>query len=697
MVGPGTPRSEKTAGAGGRLRGAFGREVPEVGEAVVHLDHGIARLEGLERVETPRGPSDMLRLAFRDGETLLAPASALDRIWRYGPSAPTLPLDALRGGDWAGRRDAAAAEIARDAGVMTRHLRARRKARPVEVAPDPEAMDAVATGFAHELTPDQAEAIDVILAGLADGRLTERLVVADVGHGKTEVALRAVAAVASAGGQAALVAPTTILARQHHATLARRLGDAGIEAALLTGRTPEDEAEAIRGRLASGALRVAVGTQALASPKVRWADLRLVVIDEEHRFGARAKASLRGRAKGRHLLGLSATPIPQTLAAAQIGLMEVSLILTPPARRVPVATRIGRAEPDALARALIQEEARGGRSFVVVPRIKDIAPMRARLREHLPRLSVAVAHGRMPADEAVRAVADFAEGRADVLLATTIVENGIDVPEAGTMVIWGADRLGLAELHQLRGRVGRGGQEGHVLALVPDPGDLGDGAADRLAALEREADLGAGLMLAMRDAGARGTGALMGEAQAGHLDHVGIGLHRHLFERALRRAQGEALAPFEDEAAELDLPLSLPDGVRAAGEGPADGAQEANARIALYAALMRAADAEGLARAEAMLPEGAGALARAGRRRLACRRAGVTALSAGPKGVSLGLRPLEGRAEAARERRIAAARKALGPIERRPDGLVLHAEDAARALDEDAVDALLALLAGDGA
>ncbi len=663
----------------------FGRDHPVLGEAVLHLDHGIARLTALEAVDGPLGTRDFLRLTFAEDEALLVPVAELTRVWRYGPWTPGTPLDALKGGDWTARRGEAMRALEEDAARIAARLAERRAARPAPVVWDDAAMARVAEGFGHDLTPDQAAAVDAVLDGLRGGRLIERVVIGDVGFGKTEVALRAMAAVALAGGQAILAAPTTILARQHAETLRRRLP--GIEIVELSGLS-EDPDEARRA-LREGAA-IGVGTHALAAGGTRYADLRLVVIDEEHRFGAAQKRALRRLATDCHLLGLSATPIPRTMAAAESGLMEVSAIVTAPRVRAPVATRIAERSDRALGAALLTEAARGGRSFVVAPRIADLPAAEAAIRAEAPGLTLAIAHGRMPDEDVAAALRAFAGGTAEVLLSTTIVENGIDVPEAGTMAILNANRLGLAQLHQLRGRVGRGGSEGRAIAFVPRR--IGAAARARLAAWEAACAVGAGIALSHQDMGARGAGRIGSDDQAGHLARLGIGLHRHLSDRAMRRTTGEDLPPLEETYVHVNDAGRLPDG---APEHP-------DARIALYALLMRAESDDDLADALAALDEATGgpakggddapgieALRRAARRRLACRRAGVTEAKAGPKGVVLTLADfaLE---DPGLDARIAAVEAAAGPVKRRGRSLLIPASGA---LAGDALeDAALAAL-----
>ena len=643
------------------LSALLGRDAPVPGESVVHLDHGVSKLEGLEAVEGPTGTRDFLRLSFRDGDTLLVPVSALSRVWRHGPDGDAAKLDPLDADGWRDRRDRAVAEIARDARALARRAGRRHAAPPEPMAWDEAALSRIASGFPHPLTPDQDEAVREILCALREGRPQERLLIGDVGFGKTEVILRAVAAVALAGGQAALIAPTMLLARQHFEGFRQRLAAEGIAVVECSGLSDVDAA---RAALADGSAQVAIGTHALASRHAEYADLRLVVIDEEHRFGVRHKAALRHLAGGRHLIGMSATPIPQTLAAAQVGILDVSPLTTAPAAREAASARLAARDDGALAAALIREAGRGGRSFVVVPRVADIDAAAEAIRREAPDLKLAVAHGQMPEGEAAEALAAFASGDAEVLLATTIVENGIDVPEAGTMVILGADMLGLAELHQLRGRVGRGALPGRLVLMVDDPDGLSDAAKGRIDALMAADAPGAGIGLALRDAGTRGAGELMGRAQAGHLGHLGVGLQRELFSRALRQAGGEAMPALDGTEVEIADPGRLPDVV----EDPAE-------RIALYAALYRADSREALDRALVRLDErlngleDVAILAHGARRRMDCKRAGIAAMSVGPKGVAFDFADEDGMND-----RLAAARK-LGKAKRDGARIVLVPKD----------------------
>ena len=510
------------------------------GDAVIHLDHGLGALEGVEAMEAGEACVDCLRLRYADA-TQIVPFNELGRIWRYGAEAEGLSLDRLGGEAWPRRRAEAEAAVARSAQALLALVRAREQARAPVLRPLAEAYARITARFPYEPTEDQAAAIDAVLADLASGRPMDRLVCGDVGFGKTEVAIRAAAAAALAGRQVALLAPTTVLVRQHLECFRRRFEGSGLRVEALSRLTPPPEAREIRAAIARGEVAIAIGTQALAARNIRFHDLALLIVDEEQRFGAAQKDQLRQlrQDSGLHALTLTATPIPRTLQAALVGLRELSVIATPPARRQPVRTIRAAVDDALLAGALRREAGRGGQSFCVCPRIEDIAPLRERLAGLVPDLALIVAHGGMPAVEVEAAMVRFAAGEGDVLLSTNIVESGLDVPRANTMLVCGADRFGLAQLHQLRGRVGRGRVRGVAYLLTDPKARIGPATERRLAMLEALDRVGAGFAISARDLDLRGAGDLLGEEQAGHLRLVGLELYRHLLDRALAEARGE--------------------------------------------------------------------------------------------------------------------------------------------------------------
>jgi transcription-repair coupling factor (superfamily II helicase) len=548
-----------------------------VGDVVIHEDHGIAVIAGLSRPSGSSAVVEAIELEYAGGARRLVPVEEADRIWRYGADRTAVTLDGLDGASWRKRRlviDKAMTDTAAD---MTRLAKENAKRKGVKIEPDPGAYADFVTGFPFSETPDQTRAINAVRDDLASGKPMDRLVVGDVGYGKTEVALRAAALVALAGTQVVISAPTTVLVRQHFETFKLRFERTGLKVASLSRLSDAADRKRVKAGLADGSISVVVGTGAVASENVEYAKLALVVIDEEQRFGAADKAKLRDLAGASgHLLSLTATPIPRTLQNALLGLKQMSVIATPPARRQPIRTLSGTFDEHQVRTALLREKDRGGQSFVVVPRIQDIAAMEATLQRLTPDLELLKAHGEMPAAEIDTSMVRFAGGLGDVLLATNIIEAGLDVPRANTMIIWRADRFGLAQLHQLRGRVGRGNRRGHIL-LTTEPGmSLTEATRKRLRTLESLDRLGAGFAISARDLDIRGAGDLVGDAQSGHMKLIGIDLYQHLLERAVREAQGETL---ERWTPVINLGIN--------GRIPADWIPEADSRLSLYLRLAR--------------------------------------------------------------------------------------------------------------
>ncbi|HEX2137614.1 MAG TPA: DEAD/DEAH box helicase [Microvirga sp.] len=616
-----------------------------LGDAVIHQEHGVGLLRGLESVETEGTRADLLRLEYADEATLMVPVEEMDRIWRYGSAADSLSLDRLDGEAWAKRRAKVDREIAATAGRLAAAMRERAAAAAPRLVPPRAAYERFAARFPYPETPDQLAAIEDTLSDLASGRPMNRLVCGDVGFGKTEVALRAAAAAALAGQQVAVVAPTTVLVRQHVQTFERRFAGLGIEVAHLSRLVSPREARAVKAGLADGSVRIVVGTHALVGKGIRFKDLALVIIDEEQRFGAAHKAKLRALGRPMHVLTLTATPIPRTLQSALAGLQDVSIIATPPARRQPIRTFLLPFDEVTVREALLREHRRDGQSFVVCPRVEDIEPLAGRLRGLAPELDMVVAHGRMPAHEIDDAMVRFADGAGDVLLATNIIESGLDVPRANTMLVWRADRFGLAQLHQLRGRVGRGRVRG-VAYLLTEPGrKLARATRKRLETLESLDRLGAGFAISARDLDQRGAGDLFGEEQAGHVKLIGIGLYQHLLGQAAAIARGEAIS--EDWRPELNIGSK--------GLIPADYVPDPEVRINIYARVAKLASEEEVDALRDEMENRFGPLPGPADRLLAlaglaerARAFGVSRIDAGPQAVALTFRTDRDRAAANR-------------------------------------------------
>lgn len=601
------------------------------GDVVIHEDHGLGVLEALERIEIDGFERDVIRLGYHGGATVLAPVEEFGRIWRYGSEPSAVTLDRIGSDGWRRRRAEVSAQIDRTAARLVELSAAREAARVEPVVPPRQAFVRFAAGFPFPESVDQSAAITAVLEDLASGRPMNRLVCGDVGFGKTEIALRAAAAVGLAGRQVVVAAPTTVLARQHYETFRRRFRDTGLEVAHLSRLVDASEAEATKTGLADGSVRIVVGTQALAAEALAFADLGLVIIDEEQRFGSRMKEGLRERAE--HGLTMTATPIPRTLQSALVGLIDVSVIASPPARRRPVRTTLTDFEGASLRTALLREKRRGGQSFVVCPRIEDLEPMAARLARLVPELSVRTAHGKMAVADVDAAMVGFAEGQDDVLLATNIIESGLDVPRANTIVVWRPDRFGLAQLHQLRGRVGRGRAQGFAYLLTEPEDDIGDGTRARLAILEAFDRLGSGFAISARDLDLRGGGDLVGDEQAGHMKMIGAALYQQVLERAVRAARGQTV--------ETSIP---PLRVDATAYLPTEYIPDATMRINLYARLTRVSSASEVETLEdeisdrfGPIPEPVAALLSATRMAALAAEAGVTRIASGPKATAFTL------------------------------------------------------------
>lgn len=603
-------------------------DVPERGTAVVHLQRGLAVLGGLQTLDMGKGSRrEMVRLVFAGENAVLVPPADLAVIWPYAGEPGKLTLDKADGSTWWARRTEAEAEIQVAAKALAKHISQRHRRRaPKLVAPGP-VYERFVARFPYFPTPDQAKAIQDVLDDLAAGHPMDRVVCGDVGFGKTEVALRAAAAVALSGKQVAIAVPTTVLARQHVETFRKRFGPLGIEVGSLSRATSGPETRETKEGLRSGRLKVVVGTQALSAKDVKFADLGLVIIDEEQHFGAAEKAKLSGLAKNAHTLWMSATPIPRTLAAGLAGFRDLSVIATPPVHRLPIVTKIAPLSDAAIAGALLRERRRHGQNFLICPRIQDLEPMLARVQALAPDLRIVCLHGKMPVDELDDRMMSFVDGEADVLLATNIVESGLDIPRANTIVVCWPEKFGLAQLHQLRGRVGRGGTRAFAYLLTESTSEQSE---KRLAVLEEFSKPGAGFAISERDLDLRGAGDLFSEQQSGHVQVFGPVLYSHLLKLASERVN--------DSGAFLWVPdLNLP-----VGDMLPEGYVQSEAmRLEIYgrAARCRSDDdledlEEEIARRFGRLPPEARDFFAAARLRIDCKRRGIVRLDLGPEAVA---------------------------------------------------------------
>ncbi|WP_316013926.1 helicase-related protein [Roseobacter sp. HKCCA0434] len=514
----------------------FGEDQLRPGDAVVHFEHGLARYEGTETVELGDERQELTAFVYRNGGKLMLPAEQGQDFWPYGAPADDVTLDRLKTDDWTEARDEMVTELKRSAGELLKEVRARQAHTARKLDCGAEDYATFCEGFGYEATEDQARAIEAVRADLARDVPMDRLLIGDVGFGKTEVSMRALAVAALAGYQAVIVAPTTVLARQHVEEVRARFGPLGIACAELSRLTPSGERDAVLAAIAGGEAQVVVATQAVLSEDVSFADLALVVIDEEQKFGRQQKLALHDLSPGAHVLRMTATPIPRSLAAAEVGLLDVSVVATPPAARKPVETEIGPLDANVLRRALAREVERGGQVYIVCPRIAGAE----RIAEDLAKdgTEAVLAHGQLSEAELEARMLRFTRGEVPVLISTAIIESGMHNPRANTMIVWGAEMFGLAQLHQLRGRIGRGAEQAHMLLMTEAELDAEepDEAVRRLRSFREISGIGAGFRIAREDRNIRGFGELDGDEQSGQLSRLGIGLYRHILRREIEQA-----------------------------------------------------------------------------------------------------------------------------------------------------------------
>jgi len=563
------------------------------GDLVVHTEHGIGKYLGLEPITVGKSKHDCVMLEYKGGDKLYIPVENLEVLSRYGSSEEAVMLDRLGGEAWQKRRAQLRERIREIASELMRTAaqRALKKAPVLET--DEASYNQFVDRFPWEETDDQERAIADVLRDLESGKPMDRLVCGDVGFGKTEVALRAAFVAAMGGQQVAVVAPTTLLARQHYQNFSERFAGFPLKIGRLSRLVPPKEASETRDALADGTMDIVIGTHAILSKSTKFKDLGLVIVDEEQRFGVTHKEKLKTLRADVHMLTLTATPIPRTLQMAMTGLRELSTIQTPPVDRLAVRTYVMEWDDMVIREALLREHHRGGQSFIVVPRISDMDPMLDWLREHVPEVKVVPAHGQMSASEVEDRMSAFYEKKYDVLLSTTIVESGLDISSANTIIIHRADRFGLAQLYQLRGRVGRAKLRAYAYLTTPADEALSEVAEKRLKVLSDLDSLGAGFQLASHDLDIRGAGNLLGDEQSGHIREVGFELYQSMLEDAILAAKAGEMGlekPPEDISPQItvDAPIMIPE----------EYVPDLAVRMALYRRLNQASDQaeiEGLA------------------------------------------------------------------------------------------------------
>ncbi|MDA9586868.1 transcription-repair coupling factor, partial [Amylibacter sp.] len=603
-----------------------------VGDLVVHVDHGVGRYRGLETVKAAGAPHDCLLLEYANNDRLYLPVENVELLSRYGHE--TGLLDRLGGSAWQAKKAKLKERIREMADKLLRIAaeRSLRKSEILEVSPDK--WNAFCARFPYVETDDQLNAIEDVVSDMSSGKPMDRLICGDVGFGKTEVALRAAFIAASAGTQAAIIAPTTLLARQHFKSFEERFRGTGIRVKQLSRFVTTSQIKKNREALRDGAVEIIIGTHALLAKDIKFANLGLLIIDEEQKFGVGHKERLKQLRSDIHVLTLTATPIPRTLQLSLSGVRELSVIGTPPIDRLAIRTYVSEFDTVTLREALLREHYRGGQSFFVVPRISDLPEIEAFIEEQVPEINHVVAHGQMPAGELDERMNAFYDGKFGILVATTIVESGLDIPTANTIIIHRADMFGLSQLYQIRGRVGRSKTRAYAYLTTKPRQKLTHAAIKRLRVLGSLDSLGAGFMLASQDLDIRGAGNILGEEQSGNVREVGYELYQEMLEDAIAKIKSGQMEGLTDEGSwspqiNLGVPVLIPETY----------VQDLDVRLGLYrrlSALAKKIELEAFA-AELIdrfgkLPTEVDMLLRVVRIKGMCRAAGIAKLDSGPKG-----------------------------------------------------------------
>lgn len=609
------------------------------GDLVVHASHGIGRFEGLETVQVTGAAHDCLLLTYLGGDKLYVPVENIEVLSRFGGEDAGGQLDKLGGVAWQARKARAKERIREMAGALIK-LAAERELKEGTRVTTPEGLyDEFAARFPFTETEDQLRAIEQVATDLSSGRPMDRLVCGDVGFGKTEVALRAAFLAVMAGLQVAIVAPTTLLARQHYLNFTERFKGLPVRIGQLSRLVGQKDQKATKEEMRTGTCDIVIGTHALLSKGIEFKNLGMVIVDEEQHFGVAHKEKLKELKADVHVLTLTATPIPRTLQMAMSGIRDLSIIATPPVDRLAVRTFVLPFDPVVVREALLREHYRGGQSFYVVPRIADLEEAATFLKEHVPEVKFIIGHGQMTPKTIEDVMTAFYEGRYDVLLSTTIVESGIDIPTANTMVVHRADMFGLAQLYQLRGRVGRSKTRAYAYLTTPANRLLSENADKRLQVLQALDTLGAGFTIASHDMDIRGAGNLLGDEQSGHIKEVGVELYQKMLEEAVAEARAGAGDDYEDSDWSPQLNLGATVMI------PEKYVPDLTQRMALYRRLADLETREDVDAFCAELIDRFGPLPSAVKQLAAimiikghCKRAGIEKLDAGPKGMTISFR-----------------------------------------------------------
>jgi transcription-repair coupling factor (superfamily II helicase) len=608
------------------------------GDLVVHVDHGIGRFVQLRAIEAAGAPHDCLELHYAGGDKLFLPVENIELLSRYGSEETAVDLDRLGGGAWQARKARMKNRIREIANELIKIAAERQLREAPQLSVEPGPYDEFCAAFPYEETEDQQAAIDVVLSELASGRPMDRLICGDVGFGKTEVALRAAFVAAMQGKQVAIVVPTTLLARQHASTFTQRFRGFPVNVAQASRLVAGKELTRVKKGIADGTIDIVVGTHALLGKSIKFRDLGLLVIDEEQHFGVAHKEKLKQLRAEVHVLTLTATPIPRTLQLALSGVRELSIIASPPVDRLAVRTFVSPFDAVIVREALLRERYRGGQAFYVCARIEDISGAKDFLDRHVPEMRVAVAHGQMPSTVLEDIMSAFYDGRYDLLLSTAIVESGLDIPNANTLIVHRADRFGLSQLYQLRGRVGRSKVRAYSLFTLPASQKITPQAERRLQVLQSLDTLGAGFQLASHDLDIRGAGNLLGEEQSGHIKEVGFELYQQMLEEAVAGLKAGITAPASDKwSPQITIGASI--------MIPEDYVADLPVRLALYRRLAEIDDDREIEPFAAELVDRFGPLPREVEHlllvvgiKLLCRQANVEKIETGPKGAVISFR-----------------------------------------------------------
>ena len=639
-----------------------------IGDLVVHIEHGIGRFMGLENIVAGGAPHDCLKIIYANDAKLFVPVENIDVLSRYGVDDENIQLDTLGGAAWQAKKAKVKQKI-RDIAEKLIKIAAERQLKKADCFVPPQGMfDDFCSRFAYNETNDQLNAIHDVLSDLNTSVPMDRLVCGDVGFGKTEVALRAAFAVAASGAQVALIVPTTLLARQHYLNFKQRMEGFPVRVKMLSRLVGAKETAETKKALQDGAVEIVIGTHALLAKDIKFCNLGLLIIDEEQHFGVAHKEKLKQIKSDVHVLTLTATPIPRTLQLSLTGVKQLSIIATPPVDRLAARTFVMPFDKVMIKEAIYREKFRGGQIFFVCPRVSDIFGVEQELKALAPDIKIAVAHGQMPVRQLEEVMNDFANGQYDLLLSTTIIESGIDMPSVNTMIVYRSDMFGLAQLYQLKGRIGRGKKRGYAYFTIPPKRKLTAIAERRLGILQALDTLGAGFSLASHDMDIRGSGNILGEEQSGHIKEVGISLYQHMLEEEILRLRSGVIAdeqnhPTQDWAPQITtgIPIMIPETY----------VRDLGVRLGLYKRIGELENIEAIADMREELVDRFGAiptevenLLKTVEIKILCRSAGIDKIDAGAKGILIGLR---GNSFAKPEKLMNLILSSFGQIKVRPD------------------------------